>query len=109
MFAVIKTGGKQYKVAPGDVIQVEKLDAELGEITLNDVLMIGKDGDFTVGKPFIEGAAVKAMVLPQGKEGLTYGKGEKIYVLKRRRRKNYRRKTGHRQLFTELKITSIEG
>ncbi|MBO8158713.1 50S ribosomal protein L21 [Thermosyntropha sp.] len=104
MYAVIKTGGKQYKVSEGDIVKVEKLPAEPGEkVTLEEVLLINdENGTIKVGKPVIEGAKVIAEVLEQGK-------GKKIYVMKYKRRKNYRRKQGHRQPFTKIKIEKIEG
>lgn len=102
MFAVIKTGGKQYKVATNDIILVEKLDAEEGtSITLGDVLMIGDGGNITVGKPSVAGASVVAKVLEQRK-------GDKVIIFKKNRRHNYRRKRGHRQFVTVLKIEGIK-
>jgi len=101
MFAVVATGGKQYKVSKGDVIQVEKIDQKEGEtITLDKVLMIGDGSDFQAGAPFLEGCSVTCEVDEQLK-------GKKIIVFKKRRRKNYRRKNGHRQLYTRLKIIDI--
>jgi large subunit ribosomal protein L21 len=101
MYAVIKTGGKQYRVAKDDVIRVELLDAEVGSsIELDQVLLIGGDGEPTVGSPLIDGAKVTAEVVEQGK-------GPKIIIFKKRRRKNSRRKNGHRQRLTSLKITEI--
>lgn len=101
MYAVIETGGKQYRVAPGDVIRVEKLDAEAGdEVTLDRVLLVSDENGLKVGKPLVEGANVRATVTQ-------VGKGRKIIVFKYKRKKNYRRKYGHRQPFTELKIESI--
>jgi len=102
MFAVIKTGGKQYKVAKDDVLVVEKLAAEAGEtIQFNDVLMLGGEGDVTVGAPFVEGAGVQVEVV-----GAT--RGPKLINLKRRRRKHSsRRKKGHRQDLTEVKVIDI--
>lgn len=102
MFAVIKTGGKQYKVAKDDVLVVEKLAAEAGEtIQFNDVLMLGGEGDVTVGAPFVEGAGVQVEVV-----GAT--RGPKLINLKRRRRKHSsRRKKGHRQDLTEVKVVEI--
>jgi len=101
MYAVVKTGGKQYRVAANDVIQVERLDADAGdEITLDDVLMVGGDGTVQVGSPRVDGAAVKAEVLEQAK-------GPKLVIFKKRRRKNSRRKTGHRQQLTVLRIKDI--
>ncbi len=97
MYAVIKTGGKQYKVASGDVIKVEKLAGEEGsEIVFNEVLALGDK----VGKPFVEGASVKATVLKQAK-------ADKVIVFKKKRRQNYRRKNGHRQNITIVKIAEI--
>jgi len=102
MFAVIKTGGKQYKVAKDDVLIVEKLAAEAGEtIQFNDVLMLGVEGDVTVGAPFVAGAGVQVEVV-----GAT--RGPKTISLKRRRRKHSsRRKKGHRQDLTEVKVIDI--
>ncbi|MGE0725266.1 MAG: 50S ribosomal protein L21 [Alphaproteobacteria bacterium] len=101
MYAVIRTGGKQYRVAKDDVIVVEKLDGEPGAaVTLGDVLMVGGDSGVTVGKPTVAGAAVTAEVVAQGK-------GEKVIIFKKKRRQNYRRKRGHRQPQTTLKITGI--
>lgn len=103
MYAVFTTGGKQYKAAPGDVIRVEKLEADKGAtVELDRVLMIADGGDFKVGSPLIEGGKVTAEVLD-------HGRGDKIRIIKMRRRKNYRRQQGHRQHYTELKITGIEG
>lgn len=102
MFAIVETGSKQYRVAPGDVIQVEKLPVEEGaQVELDRVLCLAQDQDVRVGTPYLEGVKVKAQVL-------RHGKGRKIIVMKYKKRKNYRRKKGHRQLFTELKITEIE-
>jgi large subunit ribosomal protein L21 len=97
MFAVIKTGGKQYRVASGDVIKVEKLEAEAGAtVTLDQVLMAGDK----VGTPLVAGATVSAEVVAQDR-------GPKIIVFKKKRRQNYRRKNGHRQDLTVLRITDI--
>ncbi len=106
MFAVIKTGGKQYKVAKNDIVKVEKLSAKAGDkITLSDVLMLGTtegDGsDVVVGTPLIEGASVAAEVIEQTRT-------DKIIVFKKKRRHNYRRKKGHRQELTILKILDIK-
>ncbi len=101
MFAVIKTGGKQYKVAEGDEIIVEKLDADAGkDVTFEDVLLIGKDGKVEVGAPVIEGATVIGKVAEQRK-------GAKVMIFKKRQRSTYRRKKGHRQLQTVVTIESI--
>ena len=101
MFAVVKTGGKQYRVAKDDVIRVEKLAAEPGEkVALKDVLLIDDNGSKTVGAPVIDGAAVEAEVVEQARD-------KKVLVFKKKRRQNYRRKKGHRQHLTVLKITDI--
>lgn len=101
MFAVIKTGGKQYRVAEGDVITVEKLEGEPGgAVTLEQVLMLADGGSITVGSPLVAGARVTA-------ELLDTAKGEKVKVFKKRRRSTYRRKRGHRQLETTLRITGV--
>ena len=101
MFAVLNTGGKQYKVSQGDLIEVEKLKFETGDtVTLDQVLMVGEGKNIEVGSPYVSGCKVTGEVVEQGK-------GAKIIVFKKKRRKNYRRKNGHRQLFTQLKITEI--
>ncbi|OAG27355.1 50S ribosomal protein L21 [Thermodesulfatator autotrophicus] len=101
MYAVIKTGGKQYKVRPGDTIRVEKLTGEPGqEIELTDVLLVAKDDDLKIGQPLVEGAKVIATILNQGRS-------KKIIVFKKKRRKNYKKKRGHRQYYTELQIKEI--
>ena len=101
MYAVLKTGGKQYKVAENDVIIVERLGGESGaKINLDKVLMIGDGEDMTVGTPIIEGALVAAEVLE-------HKRGNKITVFKKKRRKNYRRTMGHRQELTVLRINNI--
>ena len=101
MYAVLKTGGKQYKVAVDDVIVVEKLAAEAGDsVDLDEVLMLGDGESSTVGRPVIDGARVTARVLEQKHS-------DKIIVFKKKRRKNYRRTRGHRQDVTVLRITDI--
>ncbi len=102
MFAVIRTGGKQYRVAKDDVIKVEKLDGEAGDkIDLTDVLMVGGEGAATkVGAPVLAGASVKAEIIEQGRS-------RKVLIFKKKRRQNYRRRAGHRQHETFLKITEI--
>ncbi|MCE2999084.1 MAG: 50S ribosomal protein L21 [Betaproteobacteria bacterium] len=103
MYAVVKTGGKQYRVSAGTKIKVEQLPAEVGsEVTLDQVLMIANEGEVKLGSPLLSGAAVKAKVLSQGR-------GDKIRIFKMRRRKHYRKTQGHRQNFTELEITGIAG
>ena len=100
MFAVIKTGGKQYRVAAEDVIKVEKVKGELGEIVeFGEVLVVGGD-DVKLGEPTVSGAMVAGQVLEQGR-------GPKVIAFKKRRRKNSRRKRGHRQEFTLVRITEI--
>lgn len=102
MFAVVRTGGKQYKVAAGDVIKVEKLAGEAGStITLDDVLLVSDAGKTTVGTPVVAGAAVTAEVVAQAYAPY-------IIVFKKKRRQNYRRKNGHRQDLTILRITDIK-
>jgi len=104
MYAVIETGGKQYRVAQGDVIQVELLDAEAGsDVSFDQVLMLGKDGEAPkLGTPFISGGKVTGKVRRDGRT-------DKVFTFKLRRRKNYRRRAGHRQHFTEVEITGISG
>jgi large subunit ribosomal protein L21 len=102
MFAVIQTGGKQYKVSKDDIIIVERLDGDAGaKVKFDDVLMAGTDGDVKVGAPLLKGAGVTGEVLEQRK-------GNKVLVFKKKRRQNYRRKKGHRQVETVVKITSIK-
>jgi len=101
MYAVIMTGGKQYRVNQGDVLQVEKLDVEEGSsIDFEKVLMIGEGADVTVGAPYIDGGKVSATVRKNGR-------GDKVEIIKFRRRKHYMRRQGHRQSFTEVEITNI--
>ena len=101
MFAVIRTGGKQYKVAPNDVIAVEKLDGEPGAtIELAEVLMVGDGAEVSTGTPLLSGALVSAELVEQRR-------ADKIIVFKKKRRQNYRRKNGHRQYQTVLRITEI--
>ena len=101
MFAVLETGGKQYKVAKGDTIRVEKLAGDVGEqVELSAILMVVDDDDVQVGKPVLDGAKVTAKIVEQGRL-------KKIIVFKMKRRKSYRRKAGHRQPFTALEIVEI--
>jgi large subunit ribosomal protein L21 len=101
MYAVIKTGGKQYKVAEGDILKVEKLDAEAGDVVAFDqVLMLGGDGDAMVGSPTVDGASVTGEVLDIRKD-------KKVLVFKKRRRQNYRRKKGHRQWIAVISVAEI--
>jgi large subunit ribosomal protein L21 len=102
MYAVIKTGGKQYKVAVGEKIRVEHLAADLGqEITIDDVLAVGDGADLVVGAPRVAGASVRATVVAHGKQ-------PKLRIFKMRRRKHYQRHGGHRQNFTELQISAVQ-
>ena len=102
MYAVIRTGGKQYRVSAGQSLRVEKLDVAAGaEMVLAEVLMVGQGDEVTIGAPLVSGAAVKATVLSQGK-------ADKVRIFKMRRRKHYRKSQGHRQLYTEIRIDSIE-
>jgi len=102
MYAVIKTGGKQYRVQAGDELRVELLNnvAESGEILFDDVLMVGGEAGVTIGQPIVAGASVKAKLV-------THGRGRKIIVFKSRRRGGYRKKRGHRQSYSQIRITEI--
>jgi large subunit ribosomal protein L21 len=103
MYAVIKTGGKQYRVAPGESLQVESLTADVGSaITFDEVLLVADGDSVRVGAPLVQGAAVKAEVT-------AHGRGDKIRIIKHRRRKHYHKEQGHRQNFTAVKITEIVG
>jgi len=103
MYAVIRSGGKQYRVSPGSSLRVEKLAGEVGSnITLDDVLMVGGDADVQIGTPTINGARVVGTITAQGR-------GPKLTVFKMKRRKGYRRKYGHRQDYTEIRVDQIEG
>ncbi len=101
MFAVVQSGGKQYSVAEGDVVRLESLTADPGETVSLDVMMLAGD-EVKVGAPLIEGASVKAEVV-------SHGRGKKLYIYKFKAKSNYRRKTGHRQNYTEVRITEILG
>lgn len=101
MYAIIETGGKQYRVQEGDTLFVEKLEANQGDVvTIDSVLAVSKDGKLTVGAPVVKGAKVEAKVVEQGK-------GKKIIVFKYKPKKDYRRKQGHRQPYTKLVIEKI--
>jgi len=103
MYAVIRTGGKQYRVAAGDKLKVERLAAEVGaEVTLAQVLALGEGDSLRVGTPIVAGAAVRATVL-------AHGLGDKVQIFKLRRRKHYKKSQGHRQPYTEIEITGIAG
>lgn len=98
--AIIRTGGKQYRVSTGSVLRVEKLAVDAGATVNFDVLLVGQGEDAKVGKPLVAGAKVEGQVV-------SHGRGPKLIVYKFRKRTNYRKKQGHRQAFTEIKITSI--
>src|SRR5512145_1830711 len=101
MYAVIKTGGKQYRVSAGEKLKVESLSADVGaEITLDQVLMVADGDNVRMGTPTLSGASVKATVLG-------HGRGEKVKIFKMRRRKHYRKTQGHRQNYTEIQISGI--
>lgn len=103
MYAVFKTGGKQYRASQGDRLRVEKLDAEVGDsVEFDQILLVGEGSEVQVGAPLVEGGKVEAKVTAQGR-------GKKIDVIKFKRRKNYKRQHGHRQHYTEVEITSISG
>jgi len=101
MYAIVETGGKQYRVQRGQIIDVERLPVEVGQqVELDKVLLVADDGEVTVGQPIVEGAKVRATVL-------RHDKARKIIVFKYKPKKRYRRKTGHRQHFTRLRIDEI--
>lgn len=101
MYAVIKTGGKQYRVEPGDVVTIERLDGDAGDaINFGEVLLVGDDAETRIGQPVVDGASVSGTIVEQGRT-------RKVIVFKFRRRKNYKRKNGHRQQFTRVKIDQI--
>ncbi len=101
MYAIIQTGGKQYRVAPGEIIRVEKLPGERGDqVVLDQVLLVAAGEEYQIGQPLLAGAAVTAQILRQDK-------GKKIIVFKKKRRKSYRRTRGHRQLYTAVQIKEI--
>ncbi len=103
MYAVVKTGGKQVWVEPGKAVRVEQLAGEVGDsIELGEVLLVGGEGEPRVGTPLVDGAKVVGTITQQGK-------GPKIHVFKMKRRKNYSRRQGHRQRFTEIRVDKIEG
>jgi len=103
MYAIIQTGGKQYQVAPGDVIRIETLNGAKGDmVSLPQVLFVAREQEIMVGKPFLEGVSVTGEILHQGRD-------RKILVFKHKRRKGYKKLVGHRQPFTQLKIKEIQG
>jgi len=102
MYAIVKTGGKQYKIHEGDIIRVEKIEGNIGNIVSFDQVLMFSDGEnSSIGRPVLDNVAVKGHIVEQGK-------GKKIIVFKYKRRKRYRRKQGHRQQFTAIKIDQIE-
>jgi large subunit ribosomal protein L21 len=101
MYAVIKTGGKQYRVAAGQKLKVEQIPADIGqEITLDQVLSVGEGDQLKIGTPLVDGASVKATVLAQGRH-------DKVKIFKMRRRKHYQKRQGHRQNYTEIRIEAV--
>ncbi|WP_456431020.1 50S ribosomal protein L21 [Thermosulfuriphilus sp.] len=101
MYAIVRTGGKQYKVAPGEVIKVEKLPGEVGEsVELTEILLVAEGEEVKIGQPLLESVRIKATILEQGRH-------PKVVVFKKKRRKNYKKKYGHRQPYTALKIEEI--
>jgi large subunit ribosomal protein L21 len=101
MYAVIKTGGKQYRIAPGQTFRVEKLEGQVGDVVQLDNVLLVSDGDqIKVGKPLLEGAAITAQIVEQDR-------GKKIVVFKKRRRKSWQKTKGHRQYYTALKVQAI--
>jgi large subunit ribosomal protein L21 len=101
--AILKTGGKQYRVQPGTLLCVEKLDGQVGEeVQFGEVLLLGQGSDAKVGTPLVQGAKVTGTIT-------AHGRGPKVVVYKFKRRKNYRRKQGHRQAFTEVRVDAITG
>ena len=101
MYAVIKTGGKQYRVAPGEKIKIEQIPADVGaQIVLDQVLMVGEGESVRLGQPTVAGATVKATVV-------AHGRGDKVKIFKMRRRKHYQKTQGHRQNYTEIRVDAI--
>lgn len=103
MYAVIKSGGKQHRVEPGEVLQLEKLDVEQGgTVNFDNVMMIGEGDNVKIGTPYVDGGSVTAEVVK-------HGRADKVTIIKMRRRKHYRRQAGHRQYYTEVRIKDING
>ena len=103
MYAVVKTGGKQYRVQSGESVRVESLPAEVGAaVSFDEVLMVGEGESVRVGTPFVAGAKVSATVV-------AHGRGEKVHIFKMRRRKHFQKSQGHRQGYTEVRIDDIQG
>jgi large subunit ribosomal protein L21 len=102
MYAVVRSGGKQLRMSPGQVVRVERLDGAVGDaVELSEVLLVGGEGETRIGRPLVEGARVLTTIAEQGR-------GPKLTVFKMKRRKNYRRKQGHRQAYTALRVDRIE-
>jgi large subunit ribosomal protein L21 len=102
MYAVVRTGGKQYMVAEGDFLKIEKLPGEVGEkVVFDDILLVSNEGDLKVGSPRVEGSTVSGTIVEQGR-------GKRLIVFKMKRRKGFRKKQGHRQYFTGVKVESIK-
>ncbi len=103
MFAVVRSGGKQFRVAPGESVRVEKLAGAIGDtVELDEVLLVGSEGDARIGTPLVEGAKVVGTITDQAR-------GPKLTIFKMKRRKGYRRKAGHRQPYTEILVDRVEG
>lgn len=103
MYAVIESGGKQHRVEPGEIVRLEKLAVDKGgTVDFEKVMLVGEGENIRIGTPYLEGGKVRAEVVG-------HGRGDKVTIIKMRRRKNYRRKVGHRQPYTEVKITDISG
>ena len=103
MFAVVRTGGKQLRVAPGESVRVEKLDGAIGDtVELDEVLLLGGEGDARIGTPLVQGVKVVGTITDQAR-------GPKLTIFKMKRRKGYRRKAGHRQPYTEIRVDRVEG
>ena len=103
MYAVFESGGKQHRVEPGEVLNLEKLDVEAGgTVDFDRVMLVGEGDDIKIGTPYVDGGKVSAEVL-------SHGRGKKVTIIKMRRRKHYRRQAGHRQAFTQVKIKEISG
>jgi large subunit ribosomal protein L21 len=103
VYAIIETGGKQQKAVPGEILRVERLEAEVGDkVRLDRVMLVSRDGNVSLGRPYLDGAAVTATVTAQDR-------GPKVLVFKKKKRKGYRRTKGHRQSFTSVRVDAIEG
>jgi len=103
VYAIIETGGKQQKAVPGEILRVERLEAEVGDkVRLDRVMLVSRDGSVSLGRPYLDGAAVTATVTAQDR-------GPKVLVFKKKKRKGYRRTKGHRQSFTSVRVDAIEG